>query len=208
MVALQEACPEPTTCLSAHLPLAFVSHSAPTQDGPRKLPKGPTQVRLQKLSVPMQPSPSVPARTAALRGPLKPAHCPFCSLERHGGVLVLHPRPPACAATRSSLALGLRQEPRLSLGGQHCVGEPDEELAGAFPLFIRNAVLGQKQPKRARVEPRRSTDAVSASHGGQASPQPTACRSALPFPSGQNRLRWPRRPDQVHPACILFCGLG
>lgn len=41
------------------------------------------------------------------------------------------------------------------------MGEPDEELAGAFPVFIRNAVLGQKQLKRARVEPCRNTDAVS-----------------------------------------------
>lgn len=64
------------------------------------------------------------------------------------------------------LPKGPTQEPRLSLGGQHCVGEPDEELAGAFPLFIRNAVLGQKQPKRARVEPRRSTDAVRTGFDG------------------------------------------
>lgn len=41
------------------------------------------------------------------------------------------------------------------------MGEPDEEVAGAFPVFIRNAVLGHKQPKRARPEPCRSTDAVS-----------------------------------------------
>lgn len=48
------------------------------------------------------------------------------------------------------------------------MGEPDEELASAFPVFIRNAVLGQKQPKRAKAEPRRSTDAVSmASHKWQ-----------------------------------------
>lgn len=61
------------------------------------------------------------------------------------------------------------QESQLSLGGQRCVGEPDEELASAFPVFIRNAVLGQKQPKRAKAEPCRSTDAVSmASHEGQA----------------------------------------
>lgn len=105
----------------------------------------------------------------------------------------------------SSLALGLQQEPRLSLGGQHCAGEPDEELAGAFPLFIRNAVLGQKQAKRARAEPRRSTDAVSVPPAGArpAHGPPTACRSSLLFTSGQNRLRWPWGPDQVHPACIL-----
>ncbi|XP_045056064.1 E3 ubiquitin-protein ligase TRAIP isoform X2 [Desmodus rotundus] len=59
-----------------------------------------------------------------------------------------------------------RQETQLSLGGQHCVGEPDEELAGAFPLFIRNAVLGLKQPKRARAEPCRSTDAVRTGFDG------------------------------------------
>ncbi|XP_053525557.1 E3 ubiquitin-protein ligase TRAIP isoform X1 [Artibeus jamaicensis] len=59
-----------------------------------------------------------------------------------------------------------RQETQLSLGGQHCVGEPDEELAGAFPLFIRNAVLGLKQPKRARAESCRSTDAVRTGFDG------------------------------------------
>lgn len=53
-----------------------------------------------------------------------------------------------------------RQEPQLSLGGQRCIGEPDEELAGAFPLFIRNAVLGQKQPNRTTAASRCSTDVV------------------------------------------------
>ncbi|KAF6101471.1 TRAF interacting protein [Phyllostomus discolor] len=61
---------------------------------------------------------------------------------------------------------GCRQETQLSLGGQPCAGEPDEELAGAFPLFIRNAVLGLKQPKRARAEPCRSTDAVRTGFDG------------------------------------------
>lgn len=62
----------------------------------------------------------------------------------------------------SSLTLGLpQQEAGLSLGGQRCVGEPDEELAGAFPLFIRNAVWGQKQPNRTTAEPHCSTDVVS-----------------------------------------------
>lgn len=51
-------------------------------------------------------------------------------------------------------------ESQLSLGGQRCVGELDEELAGAFPLFIRNAVLGQKQPNRTTAESRCSTDVV------------------------------------------------
>uniref|UniRef100_A0AC11C3E6 TRAF interacting protein n=1 Tax=Ovis aries TaxID=9940 RepID=A0AC11C3E6_SHEEP len=55
---------------------------------------------------------------------------------------------------------GPRQESQLSLGGQRCLGEPDEELASAFPVFIRNALLGQKQTKRVRAEPCRSTDAV------------------------------------------------
>uniref|UniRef100_A0A9L0IB77 E3 ubiquitin-protein ligase TRAIP n=1 Tax=Equus asinus TaxID=9793 RepID=A0A9L0IB77_EQUAS len=61
---------------------------------------------------------------------------------------------------------GPKQESQLSLGGQRCVGEPDEELAGAFPVFIRNAVLGQKQLKRARVEPCRNTDAVRTGFDG------------------------------------------
>ncbi|XP_016058376.1 PREDICTED: E3 ubiquitin-protein ligase TRAIP [Miniopterus natalensis] len=61
---------------------------------------------------------------------------------------------------------GSKQESQLSLGGQHCVGEPDEELAGAFPLFIRNAFLGQKQPKRARAQPCHSTDAVRTGFDG------------------------------------------
>ncbi|XP_076985383.1 E3 ubiquitin-protein ligase TRAIP isoform X2 [Tamandua tetradactyla] len=61
---------------------------------------------------------------------------------------------------------GPRQESQLSLGGQRCVGEPDEELAGAFPVFIRNAVLGQKQPKRARAESCCSTDVVRTGFDG------------------------------------------
>ncbi|XP_016005458.2 E3 ubiquitin-protein ligase TRAIP [Rousettus aegyptiacus] len=61
---------------------------------------------------------------------------------------------------------GPRQESQLSLGGQHCVGELDEELASAFPVFIRNAVLGQKQLKKARTEPCRSTDAVRTGFDG------------------------------------------
>ncbi|XP_073916351.1 E3 ubiquitin-protein ligase TRAIP isoform X2 [Castor canadensis] len=59
-----------------------------------------------------------------------------------------------------------KQESQLSLGGQCCVGEPDEELAGAFPLFIRNAVLGQKQSKRAMSESCCSTDAVRTGFDG------------------------------------------
>lgn len=53
-----------------------------------------------------------------------------------------------------------KPESQLSLGGQRCVGEPDEELADAFPLFIRNAVRGQKQPNRTTAESRCSTDVV------------------------------------------------
>ena len=81
-----------------------------------------------------------------------------------------YPPPPLLPSLSSSLPLGTPppQESQLSLGGQRCMGEPDEELASAFPVFIRNAVLGQKQPKRAKAEPRRSTDAVSmASHKWQ-----------------------------------------
>ncbi|XP_057411073.1 E3 ubiquitin-protein ligase TRAIP isoform X2 [Balaenoptera acutorostrata] len=61
---------------------------------------------------------------------------------------------------------GPKQKSQLLLGGQRCLGEPDEELADAFPVFIRNAVLGQKQTKRTRVEPCRSTDAVRTGFDG------------------------------------------
>lgn len=61
---------------------------------------------------------------------------------------------------------GPKQESQLSLGGQRCVGEPDEELASAFPVFIRNAILKQKQPKKAKIEPCRSTDAVRTGFDG------------------------------------------
>nr|XP_040125664.1 E3 ubiquitin-protein ligase TRAIP isoform X2 [Ictidomys tridecemlineatus] len=59
-----------------------------------------------------------------------------------------------------------KQKSQLSLGGQHCAREPDEDLAGAFPVFIRNAVLGQKQPKRAIAESCRSTDVVRTGFDG------------------------------------------
>lgn len=59
-----------------------------------------------------------------------------------------------------------KQESQLSLGGQRCVGELDEELAGAFPLFIRNAVRGQKQPHRTTAASRCSTDAVRVGFDG------------------------------------------
>ncbi|XP_008061369.1 E3 ubiquitin-protein ligase TRAIP [Carlito syrichta] len=61
---------------------------------------------------------------------------------------------------------GTKQESQLSLGGQRCVGEPDEELAGAFPVFIRNAILGQKQLKRARAESCHSKDVVRTGFDG------------------------------------------
>ncbi|XP_052043281.1 E3 ubiquitin-protein ligase TRAIP isoform X1 [Apodemus sylvaticus] len=53
-----------------------------------------------------------------------------------------------------------KPESQLSLGGQRCIGEPDEELAGAFPLFIRNAVCRQKRPNRTTAESHCSTDVV------------------------------------------------
>lgn len=88
------------------------------------------------------------------------------------------------------------------------MGEPDEEVAGAFPVFIRNAVLGRKQPKRTRPEPCRSTDAVSmASHKWQVptllSGPLSLAHSPLPSTLGKDRLRWSWRPDKIHPACIL-----
>lgn len=79
------------------------------------------------------------------------------------------------------------QESQLSLGGQRCLGEPDEELADAFPVFIRNAVLGQKQPKRARAEPCRSTDAVRTGFDGLGGRtkfiQPTDTTMIRPLPT-------------------------
>ncbi|XP_004625167.1 E3 ubiquitin-protein ligase TRAIP [Octodon degus] len=59
-----------------------------------------------------------------------------------------------------------KQESQHTLGGQRCVEEPDEELAGAFPVFIRKAVLGQKQPRRAITESCRSTDVVRTGFDG------------------------------------------
>lgn len=53
-----------------------------------------------------------------------------------------------------------KPESQLSLGGQRCIGEPDEELADAFPLFIRNAVRSQKRPNRTTAESHCSTDVV------------------------------------------------
>lgn len=59
---LSLACP--ALCL-AHLPLAFMSHShsSPVQDIPKKMPKGPKQVRLprssQAVTIHPLPGPSV-----------------------------------------------------------------------------------------------------------------------------------------------------
>ncbi|KAM4821235.1 E3 ubiquitin-protein ligase TRAIP [Thomomys bottae] len=59
-----------------------------------------------------------------------------------------------------------KQESQLTLGGQRCAGEPDEELAGVFPRFIQNAVLRNKQPKRTVSESYRSTDVVRTGFDG------------------------------------------
>uniref|UniRef100_A0A2K5L9X5 E3 ubiquitin-protein ligase TRAIP n=3 Tax=Cercopithecinae TaxID=9528 RepID=A0A2K5L9X5_CERAT len=61
---------------------------------------------------------------------------------------------------------GPKKESQLSLGDQSCAGEPDEELVGAFPIFVRNAILGQKQPKRPRSESCRSKDVVRTGFDG------------------------------------------
>ncbi|XP_009199011.1 E3 ubiquitin-protein ligase TRAIP isoform X2 [Papio anubis] len=61
---------------------------------------------------------------------------------------------------------GPKKESQLSLGDQSCAGEPDEELVGAFPIFVRNAILGQKQPKRPRSEFCRSKDVVRTGFDG------------------------------------------
>ncbi|XP_032017433.1 E3 ubiquitin-protein ligase TRAIP isoform X2 [Hylobates moloch] len=61
---------------------------------------------------------------------------------------------------------GPKKKSQLSLGGQSCAGEPDEELVGAFPIFVRNAILGQKQPKRPRSESSCSKDVVRTGFDG------------------------------------------
>ncbi|XP_005547215.1 E3 ubiquitin-protein ligase TRAIP isoform X2 [Macaca fascicularis] len=61
---------------------------------------------------------------------------------------------------------GPKKESQLSLGDQSCAGQPDEELVGAFPIFVRNAILGQKQPKRPRSESCRSKDVVRTGFDG------------------------------------------
>nr|XP_055132685.1 E3 ubiquitin-protein ligase TRAIP isoform X2 [Symphalangus syndactylus] len=61
---------------------------------------------------------------------------------------------------------GPKKKSQLSPGGQSCAGEPDEELVGAFPIFVRNAILGQKQPKRPRSESSCSKDVVRTGFDG------------------------------------------
>ncbi|XP_074259925.1 E3 ubiquitin-protein ligase TRAIP isoform X2 [Saimiri boliviensis] len=61
---------------------------------------------------------------------------------------------------------GPEKESQLSLCGQSCGGEPDEELVGAFPIFVRNAILGQKQPRRPRTESYCSKDVVRTGFDG------------------------------------------
>lgn len=110
--------------------------------------------------------------------PLEPYSLSFLPPSEAPEILILFhyhctsPPPLRAAIQLIESASGVSpQESQLSLGGQHCVGELDEELASAFPVFIRNAVLGQKQLKKARTEPCRSTDAVSmASHSGKCQP--------------------------------------
>ncbi|KAM6169536.1 E3 ubiquitin-protein ligase TRAIP [Rhynchocyon petersi] len=59
-----------------------------------------------------------------------------------------------------------KQDCQLTLGGQCCVGELDEELAGAFPVFIRNAILNHRQPTKTRTESSHSTDAIRTGFDG------------------------------------------
>ncbi|KAM8759346.1 E3 ubiquitin-protein ligase TRAIP isoform 3-T3 [Rhynchonycteris naso] len=92
----------------------------------------------------------------ALPSSIQHGHAKLCAEKEHS---------PTQNAPRK-MPKGCRKESQLLLGGQQCVGEPDEELAGAFPVFIRNAVLGRKQHKRAWAEPCRSTDAVRTGFDG------------------------------------------
>lgn len=128
----------PASCL--HVSLLQLSHSRCSQVHTQRLPAGKASAPLKPYSLCF----------------LRPAVVPE--------VLILPPPllPPPLWASGSRLSPGSPlQEAQLSLGGQLCVGEPDEEVAGAFPAFIQNAILGQKQLKRARPEPSCSTNAVS-----------------------------------------------
>ncbi|XP_075403504.1 E3 ubiquitin-protein ligase TRAIP [Tenrec ecaudatus] len=76
----------------------------------------------------------------------------------------------ACSSEQDipkKMPTGPKQDGQLSLGGQCCAGEPDEELVGAFPAFIRNAIAaGHKQPKKTRTQPFHRTDAVRTGFDG------------------------------------------
>ncbi|XP_017525115.3 E3 ubiquitin-protein ligase TRAIP isoform X1 [Manis javanica] len=91
---------------------------------------------------------------------------PSGSQQGHPKKLHREEAPSAIQDAPRKAAKGPKQEPQLSLGCRLHVGEPGGEPAGAFPLFIRNTVLGQKQPKRARAEPCRSTDVVRTGFDG------------------------------------------
>ncbi|XP_045153647.1 E3 ubiquitin-protein ligase TRAIP [Echinops telfairi] len=70
-------------------------------------------------------------------------------------------------AIARKMPTGPKQDGQLSLGGQCCAREPDEELVGAFPAFIRNAITsGHKQPKTTRTQPFHRTDAVRTGFDG------------------------------------------
>lgn len=97
-----------------------------------------------------------------------------------------------------------KQESKHSLGVQHCIEEPDEELAGAFPVFIRKAMLCQKQPKKAIAESCRSTDVVRTGFDGLGGrtrfiqPTDTTVIHPLPIkPKAKNKQR--ARLKTVHP---------
>lgn len=81
--------------------------------------------------------------------------------------LILFSHPLFAATFSSSLAVDQPPLHLPALTGGHAVWELDEELAKRVPVFIRNALLGQKQTKRVRAGPS-STDAVSVvSHKGK-----------------------------------------
>lgn len=60
------------------------------------------------------------------------------------------------------------QESPLAQDSQCCLEEPDEdeELANAFPLYIRNVVLARKKPTKDRSEPSCSTDRIRTGFDG------------------------------------------
>ncbi|XP_047420191.1 E3 ubiquitin-protein ligase TRAIP isoform X1 [Sciurus carolinensis] len=99
---------------------------------------------------------------------------------------------------------GPKQKSQLSLGGQHCAREPDEDLAGAFPIFIRNAVLGQKQPKRTMAESYCSTDVVRTGFDGLGGRtkfiQPTDTAMIRPMPvKPKTKAKQRVRARTIHP---------